>query len=146
MATTQLMIQLFTEQTYDESVIDVDPIEDEAYLLLDPSKNTVVCEIATEEYGGVLASGYASAFTIGFSPKAFALAAMISAKDGTETVLYAPSHVPSPPVEGIGLAILKVREVGIAIDSKSGVFSVARAIGSHLYVDQIDKRKTNRPQ
>jgi hypothetical protein len=137
MATTNLMIQLFTEQIYDSTVTEVYPIDDEAYLFLDPTQDTVIREIATEEWGGMLASGFPSALTIGFTNKAFATVTLISASDGTETVFYAPSHVSSPPVAGAGLAVLKVSEVGISVESHATV-SLARAIGSHVYVDQVD--------
>jgi hypothetical protein len=138
MATTTQMIQLFTEQIYDQLVTEVYPLEDEAYLVLDPDKNTVIREIATEEFGGILASGFPSALTIGFTSKAFALVALISARDGSETTFYAPSHVASPPVTGAGLAILKVREVGVSVESKARL-ALVRGIGAHVYVDQTDQ-------
>src|SRR5271156_135963 len=129
MATTKKMIQLFTEEIYDQLVSEVYPVEDEAYLFLDCDRDTVIREIAVEEFGGILASQYPSALTIGFSNKAFCLVALISARDGSETVFYAPSHVPSPPIAGVGLAILKVREVGVSLEPK-GNLALVRAAGA----------------
>lgn len=136
MATTSLMVQLYTEQFYDALVNDVPPLEDEAFLFLDPAKNTVIREIASEEFGGILASGYPSALTIGFTNKAFTEVTLVPPR-GRETTFYAPSHVPSPPVIGAGLVILRVREVGIRVD-KGANLSLGRAIGAHVYVDQTD--------
>jgi hypothetical protein len=138
MATTSQMIQLFTEQVYDQLVTEVYPLEDEAYLVLDPDKSTVIREIAAEQIGGILASGLPSALTIGFTNQAFALVALMSARDGSETAFYAPSHVASPPVTGAGLAVLKVRQVGVSVESKA-ILALTRGIGAHVYVDQTDQ-------
>ena len=137
MATTTLMIQLLTEQVLDQLVSEVYPIEDEAFLFLDPSKNTVIREIATVEYGGILATGFPSALSVGVTNKAFASVSLLSARGKAETIFYAPSHVPSPPVAGAGLAILTIQELGVTVDSPAKL-SVSRRVGAHVYVDQTD--------
>ena len=79
MATTSLMIQLYTEQFYDSVVTDVPALEDEAYLFLDPTKAAVVREIATEEYGGIVLSEMYG-LTLGYANTAFTELNLISPK------------------------------------------------------------------
>src|SRR5262249_23916357 len=56
MATTNQMIQFFTEQYLASHVQTVYSLDDEAFLLLDPNRKTVIREITTEEMGGVVGS------------------------------------------------------------------------------------------
>jgi hypothetical protein len=131
------MIQFLTEQYVDSEVSIVYGIDDDAFLFLDPSRNTVIREIAGEEVGGILASKYPGGLTIGFSSKALTDLRLIQPRGETEEFFYAPSFNPSPPLKGYGLAILRVREVSISVTDDARL-SVSRAIGAHAYVDQTD--------
>ena len=136
MATTSFMIQLFMEQSFDPLVTTVFPLDVEAFLLLDPAQNTVVREIACEEIGGILASGFGSAFTIGYTSRGFVELKLLPPRGSEETSLFAPSHVASPPIPGMALAIMRVTEVGVTVD-KNARLALARGIGAHAYVDQV---------
>jgi hypothetical protein len=138
MATTSFMIQLLTEEYYDPLVTEAYPIEEEAYLFLDPSKSTVIREIAFEQNGGIVASHFASALNVGFTNSPFTQVKLLPVKGETETILYAPSHVPSPPINGMALAILRVTETGVVVDDGAKL-AVTRFIGAHAYVDQIEQ-------
>jgi len=137
MPTTHYMIQFLTEQYLDSEVSTVYGIDDDAFLFLDPSRNTVVREIASEEVGGILASSYPGGVPIGFSSKALTDLRLIQPQGQTEEYFYAPSFNHSPPVKGYGLAILRVRELSVSVTGGAGL-AVSRAIGAHAYVDQTD--------
>ena len=94
MATSQ-MVQLYVEQYVSGLVKTVYALQEEAFLLLDPNKDTVIRELAAQERGGVFASNFPSAFPIGFTSRVFAEVKLLSPKGETDTMLYAPSHVPS---------------------------------------------------
>jgi hypothetical protein len=137
MATTNLMIQFSTEQYVSSLVTEVTPIDDEAFLILDPKKTTVVREIATEELGGILASNASGWVPVGITSRAFAELKLLPPRGEQETSFFAPSHVPSPPISNVLLAILRVSEQGVSVGS-GGHLSVGRLIGAHAYIDQID--------
>jgi hypothetical protein len=137
MATTSYMIQFYTEQVSDDLVTTVYSFDDEAYLLLDPNKNTIIREIATEEIGGILGSKFSGGVPIGFTDKAFADVKLVSVRRGSDQYFFAPSHVPSPPTTGVGLAILRVFEIGVSVTSP-GQLALGRGIGAHVYIDQSD--------
>ena len=52
-------------------------------------------------------------------------------------ILHAPSHVPSPPIDGAALVLLRVRDFGITVQPVLGMASVRR-IGSHVYLDETN--------
>jgi hypothetical protein len=137
MATTRFMIQLYSEQHLAPLVTEVYPLDDEAYLFLDPSKNTVVREIATQEVGGILASRFSGAVPIGFSSKSFAELKLVPPDGDGFTSLYPPTHVSSPALAGFALAVLHLYEPGLSVTS-SARLSLFRGIGAHAYVDQTD--------
>jgi len=137
MATTNFMVQLFTEQYLDSLVSTVYSIDDEAYLFLNPNRNTVIRELACEEVGGMLASHYPGGVAIGFSSKAFTEVRLVPLRGESYEYYYAPSFSPSPAVKGFGLAVLRVSAIGASLDS-GGKISVSRAYGAHVYVDQTD--------
>jgi hypothetical protein len=137
MPTTQSMIQFLTEQFTDSEVSEVYGIDDEAFLFLDPSRNTVVREIASQEVGGIVATKAPDGLSIGFSSKALTELRLVQPRGDADAYFYAPSFNPSAPVKGFGLAILRVREFGISVTNDARL-SVGRAIGAHAYVDQTD--------
>ena len=50
-------------------------------------------------------------------------------------ILHAPSHVPSPPIDGARLVLLRVRDFGVSVDQHAVVSSIRR-VGSHVYLDE----------
>src|ERR1700761_9074934 len=129
MATETLMLQLYTEQEYSSLVTDVYPLEDEAFLFLDPGKDVIVREIASEKIGGIFASSDASAFPVGWPSVGFANLTLSPPQGEESAVLYAPSYVPSPSFSGIGGAILEVSEVGLQVDH-SARLALFRGLGA----------------
>ena len=51
------------------------------------------------------------------------------------TILHAPSHVPSPSIDGARLALLRVRDYGFSFDAPAK-FVLGRRVGSHAYLDE----------
>ena len=137
MATVSLMLQLFVEQELAGEVTDAYPLEAQAFLLLDPSRNTVVREIECEKLGGILSASRSNGYSIGFAEYGFVTLSLWPSRGETSTDLYAPSHVSSPPFPGMGLAVLDVMDCGVSVD-KPDQLSLARFLGAHAYVDQID--------
>jgi hypothetical protein len=137
MATKNLMIQFETEQYSSAFLTKVYPLFDEAYLFLDPNKKIVVREIAAQKTGGVLASKASGFAPVGVADGAYARSKLIFPTGEREEIFYASSRVPSPGIEGAGLAILQVEDIGFTISSP-GQLSVARRIGAHAYLDEID--------
>jgi hypothetical protein len=137
MATTSRMIQSLVEQVADSTLTQVYPLEEEAYLFLDPTKRTVLRELAAEEYGGILGGKLSGPLNISFTDRAFARLRLVFARRERSEDFYGPSHVPSPEISGAGLAVLQVFEAGASVTS-GGTLVVYRAIGAHAYIDQID--------
>jgi hypothetical protein len=52
-------------------------------------------------------------------------------------VLYGPSVVPSPPVSGPELVILRVFDIGFSVPPPREIF-VGRLIQAHAYVDESE--------
>ena len=137
MATTSYMVQLLTEQYAAQLVTSVANLDDEAYLILNPSKNTIVREVASEKLGGILGTELPGPISVGFSTTAFVDVKLVPPHGENYTYFYAPSFNPSPSVKGAVLAILRVRDVGVAATG-TGKLGVSRLIGAHTYVDQTD--------
>jgi hypothetical protein len=132
MATSQ-MLQLFVEQTA-PSTQDVYPLEAEAWLFVDPSKQTVVREFECEKIGGLIASVAADVFPVAVPGNAFITVKLLPAR-GEEIELYGPSHAASPAISGIGAVVLRVTDIGWSVPDPAQL-SVGRLVGAHVYVDQ----------
>lgn len=52
------------------------------------------------------------------------------------TILHAPSHVSSPPIDGARLVLLRVRDFGFGF-SAPAKFVLGRRVGSHAYLDEV---------
>ncbi len=133
MALGSTMLQLSVLQELDQDVSTVGEFFAEVFEFL--SLGTVtVREIALEKTGGV--QGNNSAIPIDVSPTGFARLRLLfpSTKDD-EIFLLAPSHVPSPPIKGAGLAILEVIDSGY--NSAETNLQVARQLGAHAYFDEV---------
>ena len=72
MAIRRRMLQLYVEQVADELVTEVASLVEEVFIFLDPTKRTVIREIAVEELGGVLASRASGLVPIGWTDRATA--------------------------------------------------------------------------
>lgn len=123
------------EQQYSSYVQEVYSLEAEAFLLMDPSQATVVREIEAQEYGGTLASKAPGIVPLAMASSAFVTVRLLAPR-GDEIELYGPSHVASPSIADIGLVVLRVTETGFSV-GQPGELSLARAIGGHVYVDQV---------
>ncbi len=133
MALGSTMLQLSVLQELDQDVSTVGEFFAEVFEFL--SLGTVtVREIALEKTGGV--QGNNSIIPIDVSPTGFAQLRLIfpSSRDD-EIFLLAPSHVPSPPIKGAGLAILEVIDSGY--NSAGTNLQVARKLGAHAYFDEV---------
>jgi hypothetical protein len=76
-----------------------------------------------------------SAIPIDVSATGFArLRLLFPSRKDDEIFLLAPSHVPSPPIKGAGLAILEVIDSGYT--SAQTNLQVARQLGAHAYFDE----------
>jgi hypothetical protein len=133
MALGSTMLQLSVLQELDQDVQVVGPFFAEVFEFLTLGTVTVR-EIALEKTGGV--QGDNSAIPIDVSATGFARLRLLfpSAKDD-EVFLLAPSHVPSPPIKGAGLAILEVIDSGYT--SAGTNLQVARQLGAHAYFDEV---------
>lgn len=76
------MMQLYVEQAVDSHVTKVYPLEAEAYLLTDPTKSTIVREIAVQRVGGILAANKAA--VIGWSSSGFATVKLQASRGGSD--------------------------------------------------------------
>jgi hypothetical protein len=137
MATTQWMIQFDVVQYLDSHVTEVSGLDEQAVIFLDPSKKSILRELTAEEVGGVLVSKAPGMAPLGLDDPWVELSLVFPGRDNRE-YFYGPSHVPSPEVKAGALgAILRVMEVGVSTASP-GQLSVARRIGAHAYIDQVD--------
>jgi hypothetical protein len=128
----QVMIQLEVTQASSSLSSKVYRLWAEAYVLLAPSKSSVVREISVEEEGGVISNGDGMAF--GYTLP-FAELSLVFRNERDNRTFYAPSHVSSPPFPGAFGAILRVADSGFS--STANVLGVARRIGAHAYIDMV---------
>jgi hypothetical protein len=132
MALGSTMLQLSVLQELDQDVQVVGPFFAEVFEFLTLGTVTVR-EIALEKTGGV--QGDNSAIPIDVSATGFArLRLLFPGRKDDEIFLLAPSHVPSPPIKGAGLAILEVIDSGYT--SAQTNLQVARQLGAHAYFDE----------
>jgi hypothetical protein len=132
MALGSTMLQLSVLQELDQDVQVVGPFFAEVFEFLTLGTVTVR-EIALEKTGGV--QGDNSAIPIDVSATGFArLRLLFPSRKDDEIFLLAPSHVPSPPIKGAGLAILEVIDSGYT--SAQTNLQVARQLGAHAYFDE----------
>ena len=138
MAKGSIMLQIAVEQTFSGTVSDVPEVWTVVFAALD-SQRTVVREIASEKNQGV--------FLMGTQNNVILPAISISPDVATDVwlafndlrrppvILHGPSHVPSPPVDGAALALLRVRDFGMTADQHVTI-STIRRVGSHVYLDE----------
>jgi hypothetical protein len=130
------MLQLGVEQILSPQVVDAPEIWAVAVDNLDGGRTTVR-EIATEKIGFFHGNGHVSA-ALDISSASARTELFLAFPDLRRplTVLHAPSHVPSPPIDGARIVILRVRDFGFSIPSP-GKFVWGRLAGSHAYLDEV---------
>lgn len=138
MAQGSIMLQIAVEQTFSALVNDVPDIWTVVFAALDGDR-TVVREIASEKNHALLlvaTQGNLIMPVLGISQDV-ATDVWLAFNDlrRPPTILHAPSHVPSPPIDGARLALLRVRDFGMTADPDVAISSIRR-VGSHVYLDE----------
>ena len=138
MAKGSIMLQIAVEQTFGAPVNVVPEVWAVVFAALD-GQRTVVREIASEKSHAVMvmaAQNNVIVPAIGISQDV-ATDVWLAFDDlrRPPTILHAPSHVPSPPIDGARLALLRVRDFGMTVDQHAVIASIRR-VGSHVYLDE----------
>ena len=140
MAKGSVMLQIAVEQRFAAPVTDIPEVWTVVLTGLDGDQ-TVVREIASEKSHALLlmaAQNNVIVPALGLSQDV-ATDVWLAFNDlrRPPAILHGPSHVPSPPIDGARLALLRVRDFGITVDSHVGMSSV-RIVGSHVYLDETE--------
>jgi hypothetical protein len=130
MATTGLMLQLEVEQQLSTDVSSINEIFAEAATFLNGGTVTVT-EIAVQKMGGVFGNNIA--IPIDDSPTGYVTLRVFTGGNN-EIDFFAPSSVPSPPVEPGLAALLELRDAGFT--APQNVLQVARKLGAHVYLEE----------
>ncbi len=138
MAKGSIMLQIAVEQTFSAPVHNVPEVWTVVFAALD-GQRTVVREIASEKSNAVMvlaAQDNVIVPALGISQDV-ATDVWLAFNDFRRPplILHGPSHVPSPPVDGVALALLRVRDFGMSVDQHA-VISMIRRVGSHVYLDE----------
>jgi hypothetical protein len=138
MAKGSIMLQIAVEQTFSGPVNDLPEVWTVAFASLD-GQRTVVREIASEKSHAVMvmaAQDNVIVPAIGISQDV-ATDVWLASNDlrRPPVILHAPSHVPSPPIDGSVLALLRVRDFGMSVDQHVRIATIRR-VGSHVYLDE----------
>jgi hypothetical protein len=137
MAKGSIMLQIAVEQIFSAPVTSLPEVWTVAIEYLDGGR-TVVREIATEKSQGMYLWATDSDYESGefaLSDNALSDLWLVFPDRRPPKILHAPSHVPSPPIDGAVIVLLRVRDYGFGIGSP-GVFSTVRRVSSHAYVDE----------
>jgi hypothetical protein len=130
---TRSMLQVRVDQYVAGIVNTVYAVDDWAAMFLDPRQNTVIREISSEEYGGVLANtGSGTTVALEGVHSHFVRVDLHPVRGEDIINLYGPSHVDSPAFDARGGAILRV----FGPEYDGGNFSVSRILAAHTYLDQ----------
>lgn len=138
MAKGSIMLQIAVEQTFAGPVNDVPEVWTVVLASLD-SQHTVVREIASEKSQALMvlaAQDNVILPTFDISQNV-ATDVWLAFNDlrRPPLILHAPSHVPSPPVDGAAIVLLRVRDFGMTVDQHAHIATIRR-IGSHVYLDE----------
>jgi hypothetical protein len=136
MARGRIMLQLEVTQYLGEGVAVAPEVEALVFDSLDGGVSTVR-EIAFQKLA-FLGRGSNVRLTQTTLDRALTQVYLVSARGETPlTVLYGPSVVPSPPVSGPELVILRVFDIGFSVPPPPEIF-VGRLIQAHAYVDESE--------
>ena len=130
MATTELMLQLEVEQQLSTDVSSINEILAEAVMFLNDGTVTVT-EIAVQKLGGVFGNNIA--IPIDDLPTGYVTLRLFTGGEN-EVDFFAPSSVPSPPVQFGQAVLLELRDAGFT--APQNVLQVARKLGAHVYFQE----------
>ncbi len=138
MAKGSVQLQIAVEQVFSAPVTDVPEVWTVVLASLD-GERSVVREIASEKSHAVMimaAQNNVILPSLGISQDV-ATDVWLAFDDlrRPPAILHAPSHVPSPPIDGARVVLLRVRDFGISVDQHA-VISTIRRVGSHVYLDE----------
>jgi hypothetical protein len=138
MAKGSIMLQIAVEQTFSTPVHHVPEIWTVVFAALD-GERTTVREIASEKSHALMilaAQNNVIVPALGVSQDV-ATDVWLAFSDLRQppAILHGPSHVPSPPVDGARLVLLRVRDFGMSVDQHVAI-STIRRVGSHVYLDE----------
>jgi hypothetical protein len=138
MAKGSIMLQIAVEQIFSAPVHDVPEVWTVAIAFLD-GQRSVVREIASEKSNAVMvlaAQDNVIVPALGISQDV-ATDVWLAFNDARRPplILHGPSHVPSPPIDGAAVVLLRVRDYGMSVDQHA-VISSNRRVGSHVYLDK----------
>jgi hypothetical protein len=131
-----IMLQVEVTQTLDTVTTDAPIINVQVSDFLTGGK-TVVREIAVEKIGGI-AANQVGALAFDYGNKGYAKVSLLSTEPDQphrSFVLFAPSHVPSPPIEGAQEVILQLIDIGFHVDPPVTLVG-ARRLGGHVYLEE----------
>jgi hypothetical protein len=135
MAKGSIMIQMEVIDSFGPDVTSFPVLFAHAFDTLD-GNTTTVREISAERTGGIIFNKHTGSLDL--SDNAYAKLYLVFAEQRRPLqAFYAPSHVPSPPIKGAGMAILEVKEPGYEI-AAGGSIALTRAIGAHAYIDEVE--------
>ena len=130
MATTELMLQLEVEQQLSTDVSSINEILAEAVMFLNDGTVTVT-EIAVQKLGGVFGNNIAIPIMI---RRTGYVTLRLFTGGENEVDFFAPSSVPSPPVQFGQAVLLELRDAGFT--APQNVLQVARKLGAHVYFQE----------
>ncbi len=130
MALKNLMLQVVVDQQNSAEISSVPELLVETFDFLQGGTITVR-EITVQKMGGVF--GANAAIPIDDAPNGFATLRVFTGGNN-ETDFFAPTSVPSPPVQHGLAALLELRDVGFT--APQNIFQVARKLGAHAYFDE----------
>jgi hypothetical protein len=138
MAKGSIMLQIAVEQTFAGPVNDLPEVWTVVLAGLD-SQHTVVREIASEKNHGLAVMAAQNNVIVPAIDNSQDVATDVwlafNDLQRPPLILHGPSHVPSPPVDGAALVLLRVRDFGMTVDERLRM-ATQRRIGSHVYLDE----------
>ena len=138
MAKGSIMLQIAVEQVFGTPVNDIPEVWTVVFASLD-GERTVVREIASEKsHVAMIMAAQNNVIMPAFGISqdvATDVWLAFNEEKRPPAILHAPSHVPSPPVDGARLALLRVRDFGMSVDQHARIATIRR-VGSHLYLDE----------
>jgi hypothetical protein len=136
MAKGSIMLQIAVEQLFSPAVTHAPEVWAVVLDSLDGDRTTVR-EIATEkshQFYGWTDEGHEFG-ELHFTANALTDLWLVFPDRRSPAILHAPSHVPSPPIDGARVALLRVRDFGYSFDAPAR-FVLGRRVGSHAYLDE----------
>jgi hypothetical protein len=138
MAQGSLMLQIGVEQTFAGTITNLPEVWAVALHSLDGDR-AVVREIAGEKSQAIWLMATVDNYEPGdmsISDHALSdLWLVFNDLRKPPKILYAPSHVNSPPIDGAVIALLRVRDFGLTVNPP-GAITTIRRVSSHAYFDE----------